>query len=132
MALILTVILVALIFEYINGFDDTANSIATVVSTKVLTPRQAVLLAATTNLFGAMWGTAVAKTISSGLIDSKLVAMSSSIIICALLGAIIWNLITWWFGLPSSSSHALIGGLCGSALAASNNNWQVLIWSQPS
>jgi PiT family inorganic phosphate transporter len=131
MTLLFTVIAVALVFEYINGFHDTANSIATVVSTKVLTPRQAVLLAATTNLLGAMWGTAVAKTISSGLIDSKVVAMTSDIIICALLGAIIWNLLTWWFGLPSSSSHALIGGLCGSALAASNDNWRVLIWSQP-
>jgi PiT family inorganic phosphate transporter len=126
------VILVALVFEYINGFHDTANSIATVVSTKVLTPRQAVVLAACTNLLGAMWGTAVAKTISSGLVDSKMVAMTSGIIICALIGAIIWNLITWWLGLPSSSSHALIGGLCGSALAASNDNWHVIIWSQPS
>src|SRR6267143_2534449 len=132
MALLLTVILVALVFEYINGFHDTANSIATVVSTKVLTPRQAVLLAASTNLLGAMWGTAVAKTISSGLVDGKMVAMSSDIIICALLGAIIWNLLTWWFGLPSSSSHALIGGLCGSALAASDNNWRVIVWAQPS
>jgi PiT family inorganic phosphate transporter len=132
MTLLFTVILVALVFEYINGFHDTANSIATVVSTKVLTPRQAVLLAACTNLLGAMWGTAVAKTISSGLVDSKLVNMGSNIIICALLGAIIWNLITWWFGLPSSSSHALIGGLCGSALAASGGNWHVIIWSQPS
>src|SRR6267142_1907105 len=132
MALLLAVILVALVFEYINGFHDTANSIATVVSTKVLTPRQAVVLAAVTNLLGAMWGTAVAKTISSGLVDAKLVAMSSDIIICALLGAIIWNLLTWWFGLPSSSSHALIGGLCGSAVAASNNNWHVIIWAQPS
>src|SRR5437868_11885428 len=131
MALLVTVILIALVFEYINGFHDTANSIATVVSTKVLTPRQAVLLAAATNLLGAMWGTAVAKTISSGLIDAKIVSMNSEIIICALLGAIIWNLLTWWFGLPSSSSHALIGGLCGSALAASHNNWQVIIWSQP-
>jgi len=131
MILLFTVILVALVFEYINGFHDTANSIATVVSTKVLTPRQAVLLAACTNLLGAMWGTAVAKTISSGLVDSKLVAMGSHIIICALLGAIIWNLLTWWFGLPSSSSHALIGGLCGSALAASGGNWHVIIWSQP-
>ncbi len=131
MTLLLTVILVALVFEYINGFHDTANSIATVVSTKVLTPRQAVLLAAVTNLLGAMWGTAVAKTISSGLVDSKLVSMTSDIIICALLGAIIWNLLTWWFGLPSSSSHALIGGLCGSALAASDDNWRVIIWSQP-
>jgi inorganic phosphate transporter, PiT family len=131
MTLLLTVILVALIFEYINGFHDTANSIATIVSTKVLTPRQAVLLAAVTNLLGAMWGTAVARTISSGLIDAKLVLLTSDIMICALLGAIIWNLVTWWFGLPSSSSHALIGGLCGAALAASNNNWQVIIWSQP-
>jgi len=131
MTLLLTVILVALAFEYINGFHDTANSIATVVSTKVLTPRQAVVMAAVTNLLGAMWGTAVAKTISSGLIDSKVVTLSSGIIICALLGAILWNLLTWWVGLPSSSSHALIGGLCGAALAASNNNWRVIIWSQP-
>ena len=131
MALILTVILVALIFEYINGFHDTANSIATVVSTKVLTPRQAVLLAAFTNLVGAMWGTAVAKTITSGLVDSKMVNMTSDIIICTLLGAILWNLLTWWLGLPSSSSHALIGGLCGAALAASHGNWHVIIWSQP-
>jgi PiT family inorganic phosphate transporter len=132
MTLLFTVILVALVFEYINGFHDTANSIATVVSTKVLTPRQAVVLAASTNLLGAMWGTAVAKTISSGLVDSKMVSMGSNIIICALFGAIIWNLVTWWFGLPSSSSHALIGGLCGSALAASGGNWHVIIWSQPS
>ena len=131
MTLLVIVILVALVFEYINGFHDTANSIATVVSTKVLTPRQAVLLAACTNLLGALWGTAVAKTISSGLIDAKLISMTSNIVICALMGAIIWNLITWWFGLPSSSSHALIGGLCGSALAASDNNWGVIIWSQP-
>ncbi len=132
MTLLLTVILVALVFEYINGFHDTANSIATVVSTKVLTPRQAVVLAAFTNLLGALWGTAVAKTISSGLLDAHLVAMTSDIIICALLGAILWDLLTWWFGLPSSSSHALIGGLCGSALAASGDNWRVIIWAQPS
>ncbi len=132
MTLLLTVLLVALAFEYINGFHDTANSIATVVSTKVLTPRQAVLMAAVTNLLGALWGTAVAKTISSGLVDAKLVNLSSSVIICALLGAIIWNLVTWWFGLPSSSSHALIGGLCGAALAASGNNWRVILWAQPS
>src|SRR5512147_2434386 len=131
MLLLFTVILVALAFEYINGFHDTANSIATVVSTKVLTPRQAVVLAAVTNLLGALWGTAVAKTISSGLVDAKLVTMTSDIMICALLGAIFWNLLTWWFGLPSSSSHALIGGLCGAALAASNNNWHVIVWSQP-
>ncbi len=129
MTLILTVIIVALIFEYINGFHDTANSIATVVSTKVLTPRQAVLLAAITNLVGALIGTAVAKTVSSGLVDSKIV--TSEILICALFGAIVWNLLTWWFGLPSSSSHALIGGLCGASLAAAHNNWAVIIWSQP-
>src|ERR1700722_8627303 len=131
MTLILTVIVIALIFEYINGFHDTANSIATVVSTKVLTPRQAVMLAAFTNLFGAMWGTAVAKTITGGIVDSGMVAMTSNIIICTLLEAIIWNLLTWWFGLPSSSSHALIGALCGAALAASHDNWRAIIWSQP-
>src|SRR4249920_2855917 len=123
MALLLTVILVALVFEYINGFHDTANSIATVVSTKVLTPRQAVLLAACTNLLGALWGTAVAKTIASGLVDTKLFALTNDVLICALVGAIVWNLITWYFGIPSSSSHALIGGLCGAALAASRNNF---------
>src|SRR5678815_3748943 len=131
MMLLLTVLLVALVFEYINGFHDTANSIATIVSTKVLTPRQAVIMAAFTNLVGAMWGTAVAKTISSGLVDTKIVAMTSEVIICALIGAIVWNLITWWFGLPSSSSHALIGGLCGASLAAAKNDWNVIIWSQP-
>jgi len=132
MTLLFTVIIIALVFEYINGFHDTANSIATVVSTKVLTPRQAIVLAAGTNLAGALWGTAVAKTITSGLIDVKVISMTSEIVICALLGGIIWNLLTWWFGLPSSSSHALIGGLCGAALAASGNNWKATIWSQPS
>ncbi|HEV7923822.1 MAG TPA: inorganic phosphate transporter, partial [Verrucomicrobiae bacterium] len=131
MTLIVTVLVVALAFEYINGFHDTANSIATVVSTKVLTPRQAVMLAACTNLFGALLGTAVAKTITSGLVDAGVVAITSDIIVCALLGAIIWNLITWWHGLPSSSSHGLIGGLCGAALAAAHNRWNVIIWSQP-
>ena len=126
MTLILTVIFVALVFEYINGFHDTANSIATVVSTKVLTPRQAIMLAAITNLLGALWGTAVAKTIASGLVDAKFV--TSQIIVCALLGAIVWNLITWWLGLPSSSSHALVGGLCGACVAAANNNWGVIIF----
>src|SRR6266513_3532906 len=129
MTLLLTVIAVALVFEYINGFHDTANSIATVVSTKVLTPRQAVILAASTNLLGAMWGTAVAKTISSGLVDTKLVSMTSDIIICALLGGIIWNLLTWWLGLPSSSSHALIGGLCGATLASAHGDWSVIKWT---
>lgn len=128
MALIFCVILMALLFEYINGFHDTANSIATVVSTKVLTPRQAVVMAAATNLLGALWGTAVAKTISSGLVDSRVV--SQPVLLCALIGAIVWNLATWYWGLPSSSSHALIGGLVGSALAAAHD-WNVVIWSQP-
>jgi PiT family inorganic phosphate transporter len=124
------VVLVALVFEYINGFHDTANSIATVVATKVLSPGQAVLLAAATNLVGALWGTAVAKTISSGLIDSGVVAVTPQVLICALLGATIWDLITWWRGLPSSSSHALVGGLCGASLSAASNNWSALIWWQ--
>lgn len=128
MTLVLTVVLVALIFEYINGFHDTANSIATVVSTKVLTPRQAIALAAVTNLVGALFGTAVAKTISSGLVDSAFVTTQT--IICALLGGIIWNLITWWFGLPSSSSHALVGGLVGATVATANGSWGALIWSK--
>src|SRR6516164_3621747 len=99
MTLLLTVIIVALVFEYINGFHDTANSIATVVSTKVLSPRQAIFLSAVTNLLGAMWGTAVAKTIASGLIDTTITPLTSHALICALLGAIVWNLLTWWVGL---------------------------------
>ena len=128
--LVLAVILTALVFEYINGFHDTANSIATVVATKVLNPTQAVALAAGMNLIGALAGTAVAKTISSGLIDDQVVVVTSQLIICALMGGIIWNLITWWFGLPSSSSHALIGGLCGAALAASGGDLDALIWAR--
>ncbi|MSU36532.1 MAG: inorganic phosphate transporter [Pedosphaera sp.] len=128
MTLLLTVILVALVFEYINGFHDTANSIATVVSTKALTPRQAIVLAAITNLLGALVGTAVAKTISSGLVDAQYVTTQT--IICALLGGIVWNLLTWWYGLASSSSHALVGGLCGAVLASAHGNWSALIWSK--
>ena len=127
MTLIFFVLFVALVFEYINGFHDTANAIATVVSTKVLTPRQAIVWAAFWNLLGAFMGSAVAKTISSGLVDAHAVTMIT--IICALLGAIIWDLVTWWVGLPSSSSHALIGGLCGAAIATGGGNWGVLIWN---
>lgn len=127
MTLIFIVILVALAFEFINGFHDTANSIATVVSTKVLTPRQAIMLAAVTNLVGALIGHAVAKTISSGLVDAAFVTTST--IICALLGGIAWNLLTWWLGLPSSSTHALVGGLVGATLANSRNNWDAILWS---
>jgi len=132
LTLVLLVVVFALVFEFINGFHDTANSIATVVATKVLTPGQAVVLAAITNLAGAFIGTAVAKTIASGLIDTEVVAVTSQLIICALSGGIIWNLITWRLGLPSSSSHALIGGLCGAAVAAADNNFHALIWAQVS
>ncbi|WP_129136208.1 inorganic phosphate transporter [Luteimonas sp. YGD11-2] len=131
LTLVLIVVLTALVFEYINGFHDTANSIATVVATKVLTPLQAVSLAASMNLIGALAGTAVAQTIASGLIDAGVVDVGSQLILCALLGGIIWNLITWWFGLPSSSSHALIGGLIGAALAAAGMDFDVVIWSEP-
>ena len=131
LTLVLVVVLVALVFEYINGFHDTANSIATVVATKVLSPMQAVGLAAGMNLIGALAGTAVAKTIASGLIDVGVVEVGSQLILCALLGGIIWNLVTWYVGLPSSSSHALIGGLVGAALAAASNNPEAIIWSQP-
>ena len=127
MTIFLIVLLAALVFEYINGFHDAANAIATVVSTKVLTPRQAITLAAFFNLVGALAGTAVAKTIGSGLVDTTYVTMFT--IFAGLTGAIIWNLATWWLGLPSSSSHALIGGLCGAALASAHNNWNVMNWS---
>jgi PiT family inorganic phosphate transporter len=100
------------------------------VATKVLTPRQAVLLAAITNLIGAFFGSAVANTIASGVVDAQVATMP--VICCALVGAILWNLLTWWMGLPSSSSHALVGGLCGAVLAASGNQWSAIIWSVPS
>ncbi|OJU12661.1 MAG: anion permease [Clostridiales bacterium 43-6] len=112
--ILITVILLALSFDFINGFHDTANSIATTVSTRVLTPRAAILMAATLNFIGALTGHKVAKTISSGLVYGD---VSQHVIISALLAAIIWNLITWYLGIPSSSSHALIGGLVGSAIA---------------
>jgi hypothetical protein len=113
--IVFAVIIVALVFEYINGFHDTANSIATVVGTKVLTPRQAIMLAACTNLGGAFTGLAVAKTVAGGLVNPDFI--NQGVLIGALLGAIIWNLLTWWFGLPSSSTHALVGGLAGAVLA---------------
>ncbi len=130
MGLVVAVVVIALVFTYINGFHDTANSIATVVSTKVLSPGQAVLLAAVTNLVGALWGTAVAKTIASGLIDTGVIDAGPQLLISALLAATVWNLITWWLGLPSSSSHALVGALVGAAIAASGDNFAAVIWSQ--
>jgi inorganic phosphate transporter, PiT family len=127
MAFIIFLIVAALAFEYVNGFHDAANAIATSVATRTLTARQAVTMAATCDLLGALTGTAVATTIASGLVDGNFVNLTT--ILCALLAAILWNLVTWWFGLPSSSSHALIGGLCGATLATAHGNWHVIKWS---
>jgi PiT family inorganic phosphate transporter len=124
----LIVVLAAVIFEYTNGFHDAANAIATVVSTKVLTPRQAIAMAAFFNLTGALLGGAVATTVGKGLVDTQVVTMGT--ILSAVLAGFIWNMITWWFGLPSSSSHALIGGLCGAALATAKGNWSVIKWHE--
>lgn len=121
--LVVFTILIALSFDFINGFHDAANSIATVVSTRVLSPKLAVIWAAVFNFGAIFMGTAVAKTISSGLVDPKQV--TQYVILSALTGAIIWDLLTWWWGLPTSSSHALIGGLAGAAIAKAG--WQVLV-----
>src|SRR5213080_1909764 len=121
------VVFAAIVFEYSNGFHDAANAIATVVSTKVLTPRQAIVMAAIFNLTGALLGGAVASTIGKGLVDTNVVSMAT--VLCALIAAFAWNITTWWVGLPSSSSHALIGGLCGAALATARGNWSVLKWN---
>src|SRR5688500_14584054 len=113
---VVALILIALIFDYINGFHDAANSIATVVSTRVLSPGQAVVWAAFFNFIAAFtFGTAVAKTIGKGMIELN--AVTFGVIFGGLMGAIIWDLITWYFGLPTSSSHALIGGYAGAAIA---------------
>jgi PiT family inorganic phosphate transporter len=115
-ALVVLVIGVALVFDYINGFHDAANSIATVVSTRVLSPGKAVIWAAFFNFVAAfVFGTAVAKTIGSGMIDIS--AVTTSVILAGLIGAIVWDLITWYYGLPTSSSHALIGGYAGAGVA---------------
>jgi PiT family inorganic phosphate transporter len=115
-SLIVFIIVIALVFDFINGFHDSANSIATVVGTRVLTPGLAVIWAAFFNFVAAfIVGTAVAKTIGKGLIQPEVV--DPNVILAALIGAIVWNLVTWWLGLPSSSSHALIGGLGGAAIA---------------
>jgi len=129
MVLLFTVILVALVFEFLNGFHDTANSVSAAVGTKVLTPNRAIALAAVMNLCGALAGTAVATTVGKGLVQSHCV--TGAALICALGGAIFWNLLTWWFGLPSSSSHALIGGLIGAAVASAGSDLSVVIWSAP-
>src|SRR5437660_1981621 len=113
--LVLITILVALIFDFVNGFHDSANSIATVVSTRVLSPRLAVAWAALFNFIAAFFlGTAVAKTIGKGMID--LAVVTQYVVLAGLVGAIVWDILTWWWGLPTSSSHALIGGYAGAAL----------------
>jgi PiT family inorganic phosphate transporter len=116
---VLAVIVIALAFDYTNGFHDAANAIATSVSTRALTPRVALLMAAVGNFIGAHFGAGVAKTVGSGLVSLPTGRDSLGIVFAGVLGAIVWNLITWYFGLPSSSSHALIGGLVGATLAAS-------------
>ena len=126
LAAVIFLIVIALAFDFINGFHDAANSISCIVSTRVLSPRHAVYWAACFNFLAAfIVGTPVAKTIGVGIIDP--VIIDYEILLCALMAAIAWNLITWWFGLPSSSSHALIGGLIGAGLAK-GGMW-ILVWS---
>src|ERR671938_779924 len=117
--LLVVVVIAALGFDFTNGFHDTANAVATSVSTRALSPRMAVAVAAVANLAGAFVTTAVAKTVGKGIIDTGLATEKT--VLAALLGAIAWNLLTWWLGLPSSSSHALIGGLVGAALVQSGS-----------
>jgi PiT family inorganic phosphate transporter len=127
LTLLICVIIAALIFDYINGFHDAANAIATVVSTGVLPLRTAVLIAAALNFVGAISETAVAKTIASGFADAR--DVTQVVVLASMIGASIWNLLTWWWGLPSSSSHALIGGLAGAVVAhagVSAFHWETL------
>lgn len=123
---VIVVIVLALAFDYINGFHDTANAIATVVGTKVLTPTQALLMSAGLNFVGAMLNTEVASTIGKGIVKEGVA--TPELICMALIGAIIWNLITWYLGIPSSSSHALIGALIGAALTFHKFNLEVIKW----
>jgi len=128
--LVVVVVVVALGFDYTNGLHDAANAIATSVSTRALTPRVALIMAAVFNLFGSLLGVQVANTIGSGIIDIGPEAGTHGLIIvlAGLVGAIVWNLITWWLGLPSSSTHALIGGLTGAGLASSTTvHWAVIM-----
>jgi phosphate/sulfate permease len=130
-ALVVVIVVVALGFDYTNGFHDSANAIATSISTRALTPRVALAMAAVFNVVGALISTAVAKTVGGGIIEQPGAHNPTGglvVVLAALLGAIVWNLGTWYFGLPSSSSHALIGGLIGAALAASETvKWQGIV-----
>src|SRR5215210_9199263 len=112
--MLVATVALAILFDYINGFHDTANAIATSVATRAIDPRAAILMATAFNFIGAFAGTAVAKTIGAGLVDEA--TSTQGVIAAALVGAIAWNLLTWYYGLPSSSSHALIGGLFGATL----------------
>jgi inorganic phosphate transporter, PiT family len=128
LVVLVAVIVMALVFDFINGFHDAANAIATVVSTGVLSVRAAVIMAGLLNFVGGIAGTAVAKTIASGFADAG--DVTQAVVLAALLGATAWNLLTWWWGLPSSSSHALIGGLCGAVVAHAGMtafNWDSLV-----
>lgn len=125
---VVLVVIISLVFDYTNGFHDAANAIATSVSTRALTPRAALVMAAIMNLIGAMLGTGVAETIGSGIISPPAGMSGLVVVLSGLIGAIAWNLVTWWFGLPSSSSHALIGGLTGAgAAAATTVHWDVIL-----
>ena len=125
LALVIAVVVIALAFDYTNGFHDAANAVATSVSTRALTPRVALVMAAVCNFLGALLGTEVAETVGKGIINTPAGQHGLVVVIAALIGAITWNLITWYFGLPSSSSHALIGGLVGAGLASSST----VLWS---
>ncbi len=125
MILLLAIVALALLFDYTNGFHDTANAIATSVSTRALSPRIAILMAAGLNLLGALIYTGVAKTVGEGLVNTDLVTLP--LVLAALVGAITWTLVTWYFGLPSSSSHALFGGLIGAMIAAAGVSG--VLWS---
>ena len=128
LAIIIAVVVVALVFDYTNGFHDAANAIATSVSTRALTPRIALVMAAVMNFVGAFLGQKVASTVSDVIVPGGVATHGLVIVMAGLLGAITWNLITWYFGLPSSSSHALIGGLVGAALASGSVvHWPVII-----
>jgi len=118
LSVLIAIIIIALFFEFTNGFHDAANVVATPIATKSLTPNQAIILAAFFNFFGAFFGTAVASTISKGLVDAQ--AVTNIVLVSALLGAIGWNFFTWGFGVPSSSSHALIGSLVGAVIISSS------------
>lgn len=125
MVLLIAIVILALVFDYTNGFHDTANAIATSVSTRALSPRIAVFMAAGLNLLGALVYTGVAKTVGEGLVNTDLVSLG--LVLAALIGAVFWNFATWYFGIPSSSSHALFGGLIGAMIAKAGVDG--VIWS---